>query len=752
MRGALSLSTSILALICCAAANAQTAATAQPSQASASSGTIEEVVVTAERRTVDLQKTDISATVLSGNQLEEKGVNIVDQLQFIAPSVTIDDFGQGIDFDIRGIGKGEHNSQTTPGVITYRDGVATFPGYITEEPYFDIASIQVLRGPQGTFAGQNAIGGAIFVTTQDPVIGGGYDGYAQAQAGNYYDYGLQGASNIPIDETLAARVAVYGESRSSFYDITTPSGAKFPYNPGDAHWGAGRLSLLWKPTEKLTVLFKTDFGLLDNGAYPGDPYSDRFKYIPGTTTPNPYYEPDLFKIRANAPQQGQDDYVRSSVKIDYMLPDDITLQSISAYQYGSTAYKADLYGNPNTSGPYTGITTNDTWDFADLVTETIWSQEVNLISSDKGFFTWVFGAFAQSDTYDFPAPATKDFVIGVPPGSPFSEYVLSGTNPERDLSAFGQVSFNLPAGFQIQLGGRYSSTSTKNTVYVDQYGLPLNDVQKAGSNNISYKAALNWNIDDTNFLYAFIATGFKPGGLNVPVGLGLPAPFTDETVTDYEAGWKSSFFNGHLRTQIDGYYNNFRKFQVSIGYPAFPTFAFEVNDPNTTKLYGFEAETQAVFGQLSFDGGIGIEHTQLGTFYATDPRVASFLSCSPATGPSSASCIDLSGHAQTYAPNFTANLGVQYQFNLDGGDSLTPRVNFGHVSTQWATLFENAALGDKLGVRNILNAQLAWVHGTYVVTLYGTNLTNDQYVSAMDSNLDWAGPPRQYGIRLMKAF
>lgn len=750
MRGTLSVSTSILALICCSAVQAQTTSTT--TGPSASSGGVETVIVTAERRSTDLQKTAISATVLSGEELQNKGVNVVDQLQFIAPDVTIDNFGQGIDFDIRGIGKGEHNSQTTPGVITYRDGVATFPGYITEEPYYDIGSIEVLRGPQGTFAGQNAIGGAVFVTTNNPVIGGDYDGYVQGQAGNYYDYGLQGASNIPIDDTLAARVAFYGDARSSFYSIHGPGGTPYTGNPGDVRWGAGRLSLLWKPTERLTVLFKTDFGYLDNGAYPADPYTDRFKYIPGTTTPNPFYA-DLYKIQANADQMAADEYVRSSVKADYVLPGDITLQSISAFQDGNTAYKADLYSNPPT---YYALDANDSFSFVDNVDETIYSEEFDVISPDKGFFTWIFGGFAQSDTYVFLSPADKNFIINeAPPGvtpSAATTYALSGTNPERDLSLFGQVSFNLPAGFQIQLGGRYSSTSTKNNVYVDQFGLPLQDSQKAGANNISYKAAVNWNVDDTNFLYAFVATGFKPGGLNVPVGLGLPAPFLAETVTDYEAGWKSSFFDNHLRTQIDGFYNDFNRFQVSIGYPAFPVFAFEVNDPHSTKLYGFEGETQAVFGDLSFDASVGVMHSELGTFYATDPRVVSFFPCNPQTGPSSISCINLSGHEQTYAPNFTFNVGVQYNIDLPDSDTLTPRVNYGHLGPQWATLFENPAEGDRLAERNILNAQLAWTHGDYVVTLYGTNLTDDHYVEALNSNLDFAGAPRQFGIRVMKTF
>ena len=761
MRLKLSLSTFMLALICCSAVHAQSAGTSSGSSSTgASSGGVEEVVVTAERRTVSLQKTNIAASVLSGADLTNKGIATVDDLQFIAPNVTIDNFGQGIDFDIRGIGKGEHNSQTTPGVITYRDGVATFPGYFTEEPYYDISSVEVLRGSQGTFAGQNAIGGAVFVNTANPVIGGGYSGYAQAQAGNYTDFGLQGASNIPIDDTMAARVAFYSETRDSFYRISDPAtGAKYAGNQGDLHWGAARFSLLWQPTQSLTVLFKTDVDILDNGAYPADPYTDRFKDIPGTTTPNPFYT-SLFNIRANAPQLGQDEFVRTSLKVDYLFGDGFTLQSVSAYQYGNSAYKADLYGPVNPApgvlppalNPYPSLISGDTWDFADSVDETIWSEEINLISRDTGFFTWILGGYAQSDIYDFLSPASRNFFIGTPPGSPFTEYMLSGSNPNTDLSAFAQGTFNLPAGFQIQLGGRYSATTTENKVGIAGYGLVLPDYQSASANNFSYKAALNWNVNDDNLLYAFLATGFKPGGLNTPVGIGIPAPFTPETVTDYEAGWKSSFFDGHVHTQIDGFYDSFRDFQVSIGYPALPVFAFELNDPNPTKIYGFEGEAQAVFGALSFDGGVGLMHSSLGTFYATDPRIAAFASCSPTTGPSSPSCFDLAGHQQTYAPNFTLNLGAQYVFDLGDADTLTPRLNFAHESAQWATLFENASLGDRLAQRNILNAQLAWNRGDWTVTLYGTNLTDDQYVAALNTNLDFAGPPRQFGIRVTKTF
>src|SRR6478672_5916098 len=139
---------------------------AQPSEAPLPA----DIVITARRRSENLMKTAISGTVLTGTDLTNKGVSNVDSLQFAAPSITVNNFGQGMDFNVRGIGKGEHNTQTETGVITYRDGVPAFPGYFTLEPYYDVANIQVLRGPQGTIVGQNATGGAVFVNSNDPII------------------------------------------------------------------------------------------------------------------------------------------------------------------------------------------------------------------------------------------------------------------------------------------------------------------------------------------------------------------------------------------------------------------------------------------------------------------------------------------------------------------------------------------------------------------------------------------------------
>lgn len=709
------LSASVITLGWCGVAHAQATSADQPP---AEATGVEEVVITAERRTSNLQTTPIAASVFTGDTLEKKGITTVDQLQFVVPGAVINNFGQGIDFNIRGIGKAEHNTQTTTGVITYRDGVATFPGYIQGEPYYDLASVEVLRGPQGTFVGQNATGGAVFVTSNDPVVGGGYSGYIAGQLGNYSDVAAQGAINLPISDVFAARISFNAEQRDSFYDVSGPATG----NDG-LSIGSVRLGLLFEPTDAVKVSLKIDYGHLDYGGYPSDPVN----------SPN-----DLFDITANAHQMAVDEFVRGILKIDYTLPNGVKLRSITGYQDGNTSYAADL------DGTSVGVRT-----FRDSVDEVIWSQEFNIISPDDGGISWILGAYIQTDEYNF---LPGEFVIGLPEGSPFTEYRLEGTNPKQIGAVFGQISFPLPKGFELQVGARYSDARSTNHIEVLQYGTPISQEQSTKSNNVSGKISLNWTVNDHHFLYAFVATGFRAGGLNVPVGFGVPDPFDPEKVTSYELGWKAGFFGGRLRTQMDVYYNDYENFQVTIGYPTLPIFGFELNTPNPTKIYGFEAQAEAVFGPLSLDAGLGWMRSELGTFYATDPRAVALTPCDPATGPSSASCINLGGRDQTYAPNFTFNIGGQYKFSLANGDSITPRLNYGFVSPQWATLFQNRARGDRVEERSIFNAQLAWTHKDLVTTLYATNLTDQHYVAAINSGLRFAGPPRQFGIRVMKVF
>lgn len=748
MKALLFFSASAFGLFATGAAAAQEAPTLpvtdnQPASADDASGQI--IVITARRRTENLMRTPTSGSVLSGSDLENKGVANVDSLQFATPSIVVNNFGQGIDFNVRGIGKGEHNTQTATGVITYRDGAPTFPGYFQLEPYYDTANIQVLRGPQGTIVGQNATGGAVFVNSNDPVIGGDYGGYIQAHVGNYSEFGAQGAVNLPVSETFAARVALYGLRRDGFYDITGPNGGDYDGNNGDQRHAAGRFSFLFKPSPQLTILSKTDLVYLDMGAYPASPFRDFYRDFPiGSGTPNPTYS-DLYDIRANAPQEARDKFWRTILRVNYEFGNGLQLRSVSAYAKGNTKYRADLDGTAETAPASADRT------FFDSVDERQYSQELTLLSPDNKRFTYLVGLFGLWNKYYFLEPF--QFVIdnSSAPGAA-SEYRLEGINPNRSIAAFGQLGFEITPTLKLEVGGRYTKSRSRNDVDVLQFGVPIVAEQKTKSKNFSYKVSLGWEATPEHYLYGFVATGFKPGGLNVPVGFGQPEPFGPEEVTSYEAGWKGSFAGGRVRMTVSGFYNRYRDFQVIIGNPTLPIFGLEVNVPGTTKIYGAEAEIEARFGPLGIDVGASVLRSSIGQFYATDPRGLTFTPCDPETGPVSATCLDLKGQDQTYAPQFTFNASAQYAFPLGGERTLTPRLSYGHIGAQWATLFQNRARGDRIPARDILNAQLELALGSVAITAYSTNLTDEHYPAALNSGLYFAGSPRQYGIKVRKNF
>ena len=720
----ITVSASVLAA--CLAANglAHAAdATADPADQTTATATVAPLVITAERRSTNLQTAPVVATVLQGQALQAAGIQTVDDLQFHTPSLTVADFGQGNLFNIRGIGKDLTNVQTPSGVVTYWDGVAAYPGFFTDSPYYDISNIEVLRGPQGTFAGQNATGGAVFVTTNDPRMGA-FGADLEAQYGNYNDLLLRGAVNIPISDTLAVRIAFNGEHRDSFYSVagpwTTPDGA----TPGRQYLGSARLSVLWQPTDALRILFKADGDYLDHGGFIASP-----TLVGGALNPEDPFHTSSF-INDYATNKGY----RLSLNAAYTLSDGIILRSITGWQSGGGNGNIDLLELfPGAS-------------FEDIGREQIASEEFNIVSPDNhGPLSWVGGLYYQHDYVTLlPGGGQPGFDIGVPHGTVDLE--LNYRTPKTTEAVFGQVAYDITPDLQLQVGARYtdetfglrddSPTLIGGVVVADPVV-----IAHTSDSGPTGKVALTWKVDPNNTLYAFVATGRKAAGINTtPAGTQAEtAPFSPETVTDIEAGWKPTFFDGHLRAQFNGYYSLYKDYQLSFALPADPATSFIRNLGGTTTLYGLEAETQAVFGPLSFDASASYEHSSLGEASVVDP----------APQPGRPTSIALGGRQAPLAPTWTANFGVQYAIALGDG-TLTPRVDYSYVSGQWATPYQD--LGDFLPERNLVNAELAWAIHDYRFTAFATNAFNTHYIIGTNIGLRYAGNPGQYGIRVEKHF
>jgi iron complex outermembrane receptor protein len=696
-----------------------------------------DIVITAERRSTNLQRTGVAASVLTGEDLIRKSVNTVEQLQFSTPSLTVNTSGQANSFNIRGIGKSEISSSVGVGVVTYRDGVATFPGYFQTEPYYDIQSVEVLRGPQGTFAGGNATGGAVFITETNPTFDR-VKGFATVQYGNHNQLKSQGAINIPLTDTLAIRLATNLEKRDSFFDVTGP----WSGNPGNLNAISGRASLLWQPDTHLRLLVKGDYNKINYGGFPNTPAYFGSAAAPTLNTSDP------FAVTSNARLSGQDEFGRISANLSYTFDSGLMLRSISGYQKGTTQEELDADGTSTASNT-----------FQDFANEKIFSQELNIVSPDTGRFTWLLGGFYQHDKYDFPV---GNGYVSIAATGALRSLRIEGTNPHTALAGFGQVGYKLTDALQVTLGGRWSRTTSRNDVnypiqlnFGGPTNVPVTLVQHDfnANKNVDGKIALNWTVDASNFVYAFVATGTKAGGLNGANLFGAtPRGFDPEKVTDYELGWKSTLLGGHLRTQLGGYYNTYKNFQVTIVDPATPNYTSIFNVPNTTKLYGFEASAQGSFDRLLFDFSTSLSHSSVGQFFARDPRLATTGVCNATTGPATAGCIDLGGRRQSYSPKFTVSAGAQYAIPFAAGFTLTPRLDYAHISSVWATLFQKEALGDYLLDRNIFNAQLTLDNGTWSIAGFSTNLNDQHYIGSLNGIRRLAAPPRQYGIRASTKF
>lgn len=699
---------------------------AQAGTKSQNADTVETVTVTGYRVKEDIQTVSASVAAISGDQLETKNILQIADLQNATPSLSITDAGLSQNVNIRGIGLASGNPNALPGVPVYIDGLVQ-PAIGATSGFFDIRDVEVYRGPQGTFAGDNSTGGAVFVTSNSPTLDR-FSGDIEAWGGDYWDIGARGAVNAPLTDTLGFRAAFNIETRDSFYKTassTTPTGV--PYNtPGKLDEKDIRLGFLWQPTDNLTILLKLSGGKKSTDGYAARP-------IPGT--PNAAYAPtDVRTLNYDTPEMNDERTLRNSLEINYVLPNGITLRSISGYQENIVK---DIYDIDATANP-----ASYNYEAQD-VSERPLTQEVDIISPAGERLQWVAGFFYYYDmvkvglNLNAPAPA------GVP---------ITIFTDKESTAGFVNLKYNITNALQVELGGRYTTDTVKSDFIV--FGFP-----NAGSysdDTWSGKLGLNYTLDDSNFLYGFVARGAKSGGAN---GASI---FKPETVWDYELGWKTQLFDDKVAVQVDGFYNQFLDYQVD----AVDQLTGQVGPTNidNTRIYGLEVQSNGAIGGFRYDLNAAYVVSELGTVTLVNQRampqsLINLPACSTLGSPNpGVNCVasfapwyvTVSGKQNAYAPKLTFSAGVQYTFTLDADTTLTPRVDYSYQARQWASLIEDPTY--LIAAHDIWNLRLTLDHNQWSLAAYITNLADKTYVSGQFLNTEYFGPPRQYGARLSYRF
>jgi iron complex outermembrane receptor protein len=704
--------------------SAQAASSAPPPD----EATLGEIVVTAQRRVENLQNVPIAATALSGDQLAAKSVARLDDLQFAAPSLSVTDAGLTQSVNIRGIGISSGSPAVANGVAVYINGVFQ-PPLLTTSSFYDIASVEVLRGPQGTLVGSNSTGGAIFINSQAPDTSG-IGGFAQGSYGNYDHRTLQGAINIPLTGNLAVRGAANYDKRNSYFDDI----GVFNNHPDRLNEKAGRFSLLWTPGS-LRVLSHLEWIDKQSGGYayspvPGTPYSA------GATG-------DARTLDFDAPTRNHERGFLADTELRYEFDGGITLRSLTGY---ANKRVNNLYDSDATSLNTAALPASTQDQF---VREREVVQEINLISPTTGRLNWIIGGYYQHNKIDVDILNRN--------GAPVDPTHVLIYNNKTTLGLFAQAGYKVTDRVELQLGARYSHYSVTqdggvSIGYGTIFGPSGMQVADLGNSHkdgrLTGKANINFQVDADNLIYAFAARGYKPGGAN-----SATSQFQPETVWDYEAGWKSTMLGGHLRTQLGLFYMDYQRFQFD--FVDTSSGQSGVTNVASSTIYGLEGQLQAKVHGLGVDAGFAYVHSKLGSLSAVNSRlVPPGVTLGPQCGAvPTTGCTDYTpfvreagGGPNLFSPRFSYNFGVDYAVQLGGDKTLTPRLNYAYVGPQWSNYFYEPSFS-RLRGRGLLSALVTLRIGKWTLEGYGTNLTNKTYVSGITGNNRFLGAPREYGLR-----
>jgi outer membrane receptor protein involved in Fe transport len=465
-------------------------------QPAAAPSTVGEIVVTAGRREEALQKVPVAVAAVSATQIETAGVQNFNDLAALTPNLSVITGVGGSNFlNIRGVGIGVSTPFQSAGVPLMSDGLyIPHSEAFIRDAYFDLDHVEVYRGPQGTFAGQNSTGGAIFVVSKQPDFSG-TNGYVQQTVGDYSWFQTQAAYNMPINDQLAARFAVEYETRDGFTDNAgAGTGSTSQGNTGRTLGNLDNISLRgilrWRPKDNLDVRLRYDYlRQADNGAaYVRSPGPGTFNNPALLAHPRTVYEDfngsDLTVIN------------RVTLNVDWHINDDVELKSISGFQKwyangvadsdASTPFQQSCLSPTSPTSttlvpsvcPQTYATT--------LQTDTYWNQEFDLVSTSASKLQWVVGAAAlhqdtpihnYSGTYCFdPNVLAATTAMGASPAATNAcnagayanypdAYAVTNTSPGSKLdylqsshseAGFGELKYQFNDQWQLIAGGRYT--------------------------------------------------------------------------------------------------------------------------------------------------------------------------------------------------------------------------------------------------------------------------------------------------------
>lgn len=729
---------------------AATAPQAQPPAAEDDGVAPGEIIVTAQRRVQNLQDVPISVAVESGASLRTAQVNDLSDLGNRLSGVKINKAGASDSLNIRGVGSG-FNAGFEQSVATFIDGVYVSRSQATRAGFLDVDRIEVLKGPQSTYFGANAIAGALSVVTRKPTDT--LEGYASAlYSPSDGEYDAQAAVGGPLGDSFSGRAALRFSGMNG-YIHNVRLNQDGPHNRDIQ----GRIALRYQTPGVLDINFRVD------GAHYNNQHAE-FQEILNCPPTLGYGNPGVGC--ANVIAAGDTDNTlnyKTSTSDSFFKLDSVSGALSIAWTLGRNTltattgfYYHDIHrftGSPLTNVPtLTGITNSSGLPITQREKFRSVSQELRLQSDKGGFLEYMMGLYydnsnlQESYSYGFYfAPFAARLGGLVPATTPIAQRVGSDQDQEN-RSVFAAATLNFTHALRLNLGGRYSSIHKSNnrtslvgvgdnfgefsdsallpaaasTIFMSSIGFPAGDypITSRTDNKFMPSANLQYNVTRDVMLYVSYATGFKAGGWAIGNSLDIFGP---ESVKSYEGGVKAQWFNRRLTTNVTIFDSEYRDLQVSttvLNAAGFPAQA--ISNVGRSRSRGVELElgVRPATG-LTLSANLGYLDSKY-LKYPAGPCTQQQILAQP-TGCTQ----NLGGKVTPYAPRWSGSANADYAF------AVTPNLQARLGAWVYFTsgYYQQASIDPLLYQSRYakldLRAALSRPNGRWEVAVLAKNVTNE---------------------------
>jgi iron complex outermembrane receptor protein len=701
-----------------------------------SSGKLEEIIVTAERREENLTQVPISITVFDEQSIQANNLfNVLDYGQR-TPNMTVIDFGTSQQNQIAMRGISNQSGSLDQPFTLYVDDFAV-QGIITNPQLDDVQRIEVLRGPQGALFGRNAESGAINITTNKP--GPNFQESGYLIGGNFGTYELNNMLNAPVTDNLFLRaVATLYQTNGSVRNVNPVGGTS---SVQDVNL---RLSARYQPTDRLTVDLSATYddqkiGLASNVST--GYLAPNTKNFFGVQTPIlnglAVYPDNTSEVDYGYPDHQEYYYTILNGRIAYNF-DDFSVTSITGYGHATRR----IFGGA------TKIT--DEWfNLSSTSPLETYSEELRFASRGTGRFQWTAGAIYAYDSYDLQEnvyATNNPNPFGLPPG--FVAENLTIHRYTKSWAGFGELDFHLTNALTLTYGGRYTSDEVYFRNSYNGPAGPFNVQGPSSFTNYSNKFAVRYDLASDLSAYVLASQGYRTGGVQA----GPQPTFQPETVWNYEAGIKGSLAEQRVRFSLSAFRMNWHDMQVVTYYSTPPpNVTLLIINTNAAKAHsqGAEFEIRAKpLRALELGVGIGYDDAKFDEF----PNAAII----GINGP-----VDLSGRPMIQAPKWTANADAQYNIPM-GTYNWFLRAEWYH-SDEYANNLIALVPGAVpyfpywTKAYDVANFRAGVSGKHYTLTGYVQNAFNNNYYTGVYDNLIVSGAqvtvhPRTFGARLDYTF